>query len=159
MMKRLWPALVLLCLVACASDGGTGSDRVERPILVSDGRYAMGTVLELTLAASDERLGRSWIDKAFSDVAELEGIFSRYDPESDLSRLNAAAGAGMQQVDERLAELLALSLDYGSVTRGCFDISVAPLVELWLEAGASIVGGCCGLGPSYVRILAERLAS
>ena len=51
----------------------------KRSQLVSDGRYAMGTVLELTLVTSDEGAGRSWIDDAFSRVAELEGLFSRHD--------------------------------------------------------------------------------
>ena len=94
----------------------------------------MGTVLELTLATSDKRAGRVWIGQAFAQVAELERLFSRYDPESELSRLNAAAGEGMQEVDRRLEELLALSLDYGSLTQGCFDVTVLPLVDLWMQA-------------------------
>lgn len=29
----------------------------------------------------------------------------------------------------------------------------------WLEEGATIIGGCCGTGPSHVRMLAERYAA
>ena len=29
--------------------------------------------------------------------------------------------------------------------------------ETWRERGASIVGGCCGVGPAHMRAVAERL--
>lgn len=32
----------------------------------------------------------------------------------------------------------------------------ADLAERWVEAGASVVGGCCGTGPLHIRALAER---
>ena len=34
----------------------------------------------------------------------------------------------------------------------------ADLAERWVQAGASVVGGCCGTGPLHVQALAERLA-
>jgi len=27
----------------------------------------------------------------------------------------------------------------------------------WVEMGAQIIGGCCGIGPEYVRLLREQL--
>ena len=29
--------------------------------------------------------------------------------------------------------------------------------ETWVGQGAQIVGGCCGIGPDHIRLLAERL--
>ncbi len=29
--------------------------------------------------------------------------------------------------------------------------------EGWLELGAQLVGGCCGIGPEHARLLKERL--
>jgi S-methylmethionine-dependent homocysteine/selenocysteine methylase len=34
----------------------------------------------------------------------------------------------------------------------------AALAGTWLDAGATIVGGCCGTGPAHIRCLAARLA-
>jgi len=34
----------------------------------------------------------------------------------------------------------------------------AALAEAWVQAGATLIGGCCGTGPAHVRALAERLA-
>ena len=30
--------------------------------------------------------------------------------------------------------------------------------EEWVRLGARAVGGCCGLGPAYVKALAERFS-
>lgn len=33
----------------------------------------------------------------------------------------------------------------------------ATIVERWVEQGASLVGGCCEVGPEHIRVLRERL--
>ena len=38
------------------------------------------------------------------------------------------------------------------------DLYVASILRS-IEAGATIVGGCCGIGPSDIRALAKRLAT
>jgi S-methylmethionine-dependent homocysteine/selenocysteine methylase len=44
-----------------------------------------------------------------------------------------------------------------------FDHSVSPgsylrAAQQWVEMGAQIIGGCCAIGPEYIRLLKERLA-
>lgn len=34
----------------------------------------------------------------------------------------------------------------------------ADLAERWADAGATVIGGCCGTGPLHIRALAERFA-
>jgi S-methylmethionine-dependent homocysteine/selenocysteine methylase len=34
----------------------------------------------------------------------------------------------------------------------------ADLAERWKDAGASVIGGCCGTGPLHIQALAERFA-
>ena len=29
--------------------------------------------------------------------------------------------------------------------------------EGWVEAGARLIGGCCGIGPEHIRLLSENL--
>jgi S-methylmethionine-dependent homocysteine/selenocysteine methylase len=48
-------------------------------------------------------------------------------------------------------------LGWGATDRNAAD-AYADLAERWVEAGASVVGGCCGTGPPHVQALAERLA-
>jgi thiamine biosynthesis lipoprotein len=105
-------------------------------VVVSDGRYAMGTILEITLAAPDAAAGRALLDESYAIAARLEASMTLYDEKSDLVRLNRAAGSGLQTVDPELARLLAESLELGRRTRGAFDVTVGPLVELWKAAAA-----------------------
>ena len=32
------------------------------------------------------------------------------------------------------------------------------LAQQWVEMGAQMIGGCCGIGPEYIRLLKERLS-
>ena len=121
--------LLGLCLLAAACASPTPSIRV------SEGRPAMGTVLEIEIAARDEAAARATLERCFERVAELERLFTRFDPESALSRLNRAAGRGPRSVDPALARILADSREYASLTRGSFDVTVGPLVAFWWEAG------------------------
>ena len=43
-----------------------------------------------------------------------------------------------------------------------FDDSVSPedylsAAQQWVAMGAQIIGGCCAIGPEYIRLLRERL--
>lgn len=102
--------------------------------LVSDGRWAMGTVLEVTLVTHDEHAARERIDDAFEVVDALEARLTRFDPASELSQLNAAAGRGSQPVSNALGELIERAVQYAKLTDGAFDVTIGPLVTLWIEA-------------------------
>jgi thiamine biosynthesis lipoprotein len=95
----------------------------------------MGTVLEIELGARDEAAARAILERCFARVAELERLFTRFDPASALSRLNREAGRGPVPVDPALARILADAREYSRLTRGSFDVTLGPLVELWSAAG------------------------
>jgi S-methylmethionine-dependent homocysteine/selenocysteine methylase len=46
-------------------------------------------------------------------------------------------------------------LGWGATSRSAAE-RYADLAEHWEDAGASVIGGCCGTGPLHVRALAER---
>ena len=104
---------------------------------VSDGRVRMGTVLEISLCAPERALGTRWLDELYTEVARLERIFSRFDPQSDLSRVNERAGRGPVPVPPELLRISEEALALGQISRGTFDVAVGPLVALWSEAGRS----------------------
>ncbi len=93
----------------------------------------MGTVLEITLAAD---VPRARMERLFAIAARLDRLLTRHAPDSALQRLNAAAGRGPQRVHPELARVLAQSIALSALTRGAFDVTVGPLVELWTAAAA-----------------------
>jgi thiamine biosynthesis lipoprotein len=104
---------------------------------ISDGRYVMGTVLEVTLHGASEHRARSTLEELFAGAARLDALMTGFDSQSEISRLNATAGSGPQAVDPEVAELLRRSVAYARLTRGTFDVTVGPLVKLWTDAAVA----------------------
>ena len=110
----------------------------------------MGTLLQLTLVAADEAQARQAADACFALVGQLEAVLTTYDPASATSRMNASAGGGPFAAPPALARILADSQRLSRATRGVFDPTVGPLIELWTRAGRS------GRLPSDVEIAAAQ---
>ncbi len=133
------------------------------PIELSDGSYAMGTLLELTLVGRDRAALAEARDAVVEEVERLEAMLSTWRPDSEVSRLNAAAGGSPVPVDAEVAELLARSLALSRATRGTFDVTVGPLVALWVGAAARgslpteemIAAARARVGPDRLAVLVE----
>jgi len=128
--------------------------------VLADGHYVMGTLFELTLHGNDAVSLAQLRDELFAQARALDQAFSRYRPESDVSRLNAGAGGPPLEVAPPVAELLRHSVAYGALTRGAFDVTVGPLVALWTQAAeadrrptsASLTRAAALVGSQRVRI-------
>jgi len=128
---RAAAVFAVLALLGCVGSGA----RRSQP--VSDGRYVMGTVLEITLYGEGEREARSTLSELFAAAERLDALMTIFDSQSEVSRLNAAAGSGPQLVDPEVAELLRRSVAYTRLTHGTFDVTVGPLVRLWTDAAVA----------------------
>ena len=49
------------------------------------------------------------------------------------------------------------ALGWGATSPAAVD-AYASLAEQWKEAGASVIGGCCGTGPLHIQALSDRFA-
>ena len=63
-------------------------------------------------------------------IRELESALSRTDPDSEVSRLNAAGGEAVE-ISGDLQTILSQSAQYSQETGGAFDITVAPAATAW----------------------------
>jgi FAD:protein FMN transferase len=98
---------------------------------VSGERPAMGTLVSVTAlgpsrARLDDALGR-----AFEAMDRLIGLLSRFDAASPVCHLNATGR--LDGPPPEVAEVLTRALEYHRLTRGAFDVSVAPLVDLFRD--------------------------
>jgi FAD:protein FMN transferase len=102
--------------------------------LVHKTKYSMGTVYEI--AAYDESPERASqaIDKAFAEIVRLDEVLSNFKPESNLSQLNRNGHFHAEQVPPDLYRVIEESVKYSKVSGGKFDITVAPLVDMWKAA-------------------------
>ena len=135
--------LLLLWLVPTrATDAATA--------FVHKKKYAMGTVFEIVAYDSSPGHAAAAIDQAFKEIVRLDELLSNYNPDSELSRLNRTAHFQPQAVSADLYRITEESVEYSRISGGKFDITVAPLVDLWKEALRS------GTAPSIEQQLEAR---
>ena len=105
------------------------------PGLVRSESPAMGSVLRLAVCPlqpgpQGEAAAREAMAEVTSDFKRLEALWSTWVADSDLSRLNAAQGKAVHVAPETLA-LLRRAIEGSRQTGGLFDVTFAPLGELW----------------------------
>lgn len=91
----------------------------------------MGTVISLEVEADDEERAARIMEKCWTEADRLEKIFSRYDPQSELSRINRAAAGESVPLSAEMEEVLSRALKISCLTEGAFDVTVGPLMEIW----------------------------
>ena len=64
-------------------------------------------------------------------VGQFEAHYSRFIPDSLISRINAAAGKDWVAIDPQTELLLNLSQELFTATQGAFDPTALPLIRLW----------------------------
>ena len=92
---------------------------------------AMGTQCRASFAAPSPQAGRNFTAQLLDWVAEFESTYSRFLPESVVSRINQNAGIAWVEIDPNTERLLALCAEMNFLTRGVFDPTALPLIQLW----------------------------
>ena len=116
----------LTCVVALGLMGCGVS-----PHMVKRGQMHMGTLVFLTALAPDERVAHDAVRKGFAEIHRLEEILSTWIPDSELSRVNAAAGQQPIHVSPETIEVLERAVAVAQMTDGGFNVVIGPAVEAW----------------------------
>jgi thiamine biosynthesis lipoprotein len=94
----------------------------------------MGTMFRIEMYAADSAEASKAAEAAFARAEELEQIMSDYRADSELMRLAREGAAAPFPVSGDLYDVLAKSLWTSELSRGVFDVSIGPLVDLWRGA-------------------------
>lgn len=98
-------------------------------------RPSMGTLVSVVALDGSRERALEAIEQAFREMARLVGMLSRYDAGTPVAELNARGRvAGPPQ---ELLELVERARRLYWVTRGVFDVTVQPLVDLFERAHGS----------------------
>ncbi len=96
---------------------------------VNSGRAALGSFVDLTAIDGSESRATEAVALAFTELERLRALFDRRDAASALSALNAAGALGA--APRELTGLIAQSRRFTVASGGAFDVTVAPLVDLF----------------------------
>jgi thiamine biosynthesis lipoprotein len=92
---------------------------------------ALGTRCELQYVCADNRAANAFESEVVGWVAAFEAKYSRFRPESLISRINAAAGQGWVEIDAEMEQFLDLSGSLYQLSQGVLDVTALPLMRLW----------------------------
>ena len=87
-------------------------------------RLMMGTFVEITCQ------DKAAINSAFEEIREIEKIANKFEPASEISRLNKN---GQVKASEDFIYLIKESKKYYELSGGALDITVSPLVDIWKQ--------------------------
>lgn len=104
-------------------------DEILSRRVVRQSRTMMGTQINLIVYGPDRDSCEKAVQATFSRMEGLIGNLSRHSPESELSQLNRTGTLNKPSRD--LQQVLLLAEQISSLTRGSFDVTVLPLLELY----------------------------
>lgn len=90
--------------------------------------YAMNTVIEQKWYGETADAVYSGME---TRIREIEAELSLHLPQSEIAQINAKAGQEPVTVSQRTFDLLRRAKELSEQSGGAFDITIAPVVELW----------------------------
>ncbi len=117
-------------LAAPLAGGGRRAARVDVT------RPALGTWVRVVARHPDEGLATRAVERAFEAIARVDAQMSIHRSDSQLARVNAAAGAGAIALDGAVLEVVAMACDGARRSDGIYDPTVLPVMQLYGFDGA-----------------------
>ena len=121
-------ALLLTGCSGASSSAGSTSSAAAGSTEASEARcdfFAMDTFMTLTVYGPEAEKA---CDAAVAEIDRLDRLFSTGNPESEVSKLNAA---GSLVLSEDGQILVKRSLETWKDTDGAFDIAIYPIMDAW----------------------------
>lgn len=114
------------------------SANVQTPQMVVKGQkvkgtgLAMGTTVSITVIEDNAEKAKMAIRNAFDEIKRVEELMSDKKKTSEIYALNHS-GTDWVDLSPEVLYVLEGSKRYSSLLDGCFDPTVKPLVDLWME--------------------------
>src|ERR1700756_1561790 len=102
--------------------------------LVYKKKYIMGTVFEIAAYDQTSEHASEALENAFEEIVRVDNVLSNYKTDSALSCLNRSAHFHSEKVPSDLYRVVEESVRFSRLSGGKFDVSIAPLVDLWKAA-------------------------
>ena len=98
--------------------------------LINKSRILLGTVVEVQIREKDRKKAETSIEKAFSEIKRIDDLFSTYNEDSHVWKLNHNQATLINVVPE-IFSLMVICDSIFNLTYGSFDVSLNKLVTTW----------------------------
>jgi len=126
---KIFLCLFLLLTGSLRAEPAADSSGAEFEVKVS--KILMGTVVETTARYPDVTYCKKALFYAYREMERVENLLSYQKTESEISRINDAAGTAPQPVSAETFAILQRAVKYADNLQGLFDITIGPVTSLW----------------------------
>ncbi|HEY4241040.1 MAG TPA: FAD:protein FMN transferase [Kofleriaceae bacterium] len=123
---KLSATIVLLVALAC---GRAVAAPADQKFSFTD--KAMGTVINVWVWGHDGNAAQSAATAVFAEMKRLDKEMTTWDPASEISQINTAAGEHPVKVSAESLAVIQRALDVSKRSGGVFDITVGAFHGLW----------------------------
>jgi FAD:protein FMN transferase len=121
----------VVCMSFAVLSCVTGGSSPPSLVTVKRTQMHMGTLVSITAVGRTTLEANAAISAGFEEVKRLEQLLSTWIPDSELSRVNAAAGQSAVLVSPETMTVVRKSLQVAEMTEGAFNIAIGPAVDAW----------------------------
>ena len=121
--RYMWLGLLFLVLVI-----GIGAWRLSVNKEANRAEFLMGTYMEIRAIG---RKAPQALDAVFARLVEIEDRMTKNSENSEIAAINQYAGQEAVAVSDDTFAVIGKALQYAELTRGKFDPTIQPIVELW----------------------------
>ncbi len=99
--------------------------------IYSEMKFLLGTEVTITITSSTPAKAYAAFDAAFTEIQKVNDLMNTYSTGSDVFKINLNAGEKPVIVNDETSHVVKTSLEMSRLTDGAFDVTFAPLGELW----------------------------
>ena len=130
--------LFIFVLIITQFSGCATESRINEPRIYTN--FCFDTVCTITIYSNKRKDESKIIDACFNMCDKYELLFDKHNTNSDISKINSSTLNGTRtkktssnnrMVSPETLELIRQSIYYSKLSKGAFDITISPIVDLW----------------------------
>jgi thiamine biosynthesis lipoprotein len=133
MTRAAWmfAAAALLAAAPAVAQPAPSPEAAPRAAKIVHTGKAMGTVIQITFWTGDEVAAARAARAVMEEFERLDRMMTTWTPDSEVSRINAAAGVSAVAVSTETFAVIDRALEISRKSQGVFDITVGAFQGLW----------------------------
>ena len=124
-MKKAVSLLLASAMVVCLCSCSLMVQNTARTIT------AMNTVMQITVFNNSQSEAERIAGRMVDSIVRIDALMDANSFESDVYKVNNASIGTSVEIASETADVLNISLQANALTKGCFDVTLMPVIEEW----------------------------
>ncbi|MBI2345416.1 MAG: FAD:protein FMN transferase [Deltaproteobacteria bacterium] len=117
--------------MAALAGVGLARQRTSKVAVIRQIRMLLGTRISITVHHDKMPLAERAIAEAFAAIERVDRVMSIHRADSDIAKVNLAAGRSEVAVDPMLPSVIAVAAEANRLTDGAYDVTCLPIMRMY----------------------------